>query len=87
MSPSVIIAYIAGLVVLLALGYLLLTPVKLLVKFIANGLLGGAMLWVLNVLGSAIPIFIAINPITALVAGLLGVPGVALMLLLQVILA
>ncbi len=41
---------------------------------------------ILNILGTGIGVSIAINPVTALIAGFLGVPGVILMLILQVIL-
>lgn len=85
-QPEIIIAYIAGLAILFFVGYLLLTPLKFLLKLLLNGVLGGVLLWVLNLLGSAISVSIAINPLTALIAGFLGVPGVVLLLLLQVIL-
>lgn len=85
-SIDVIIAFLAGLVLLYLLGWALLTPLKLILKLLANGVLGGILLWILNILGTGIGVSIAINPITALIAGFLGVPGVILMLILQVIL-
>jgi len=84
---DVIIAYVVGLLLLLLVGWLLITPIKLLLKFLANGLIGGIMLLVLNLVGGGIGISVAINPVTALIAGFLGVPGIILILLLQVILA
>ncbi|MGI5907191.1 MAG: pro-sigmaK processing inhibitor BofA family protein [Christensenellales bacterium] len=84
---DVIIAYVVGLLLLFLIGWLLITPIKVLLKFILNGVIGGLMLWVLNLLGGALGISVAINPVTALIAGFLGVPGVILILLLQVFLA
>ena len=84
---DVIIAYVVGLLLLFLIGWLLITPIKVLLKFILNGVIGGLMLWVLNLLGGALGISVAINPVTALIAGFLGVPGVILILLLQVLLA
>lgn len=84
---DVIIAYVVGLLLLFLIGWLLITPIKVLLKFILNGVIGGLMLWALNLLGGALGISVAINPVTALIAGFLGVPGVILILLLQVLLA
>lgn len=84
---DVVVAYVVGLLLLLLIGWLLITPIKVLLKFLANGVIGGIMLWVLNLFGGALGISVAINPITALIAGFLGVPGIILILLLQILLA
>ncbi len=83
---SIIIGYAIGLVLLYFVGWLLLVPLKKLLKFIYNGILGGIILWILNLIGGLIHVKVAINPITALIVGFLGVPGVILILLLQFIL-
>lgn len=83
---GVIIGYAVGLILLYLVGWLLLVPLKMLFKFILNGILGGIILWLLNILGGFIHVTVAINPITALLVGFLGVPGVILILLLQFIL-
>ncbi|QEK13702.1 pro-sigmaK processing inhibitor BofA [Crassaminicella thermophila] len=80
---NIILAYAFGLILLYIIGYILLIPIKWIIKFIYNGIVGGVMLLVINFLGGFFGIHIAINPITALLAGLLGVPGVVLMLVLQ----
>ena len=80
---QVVLAYIAGLALLYALGYLLLVPLKWVGRLLVNGLLGGVLLVIVNLLGSLIQIRVGINLVTALVAGFLGVPGVGLMLALQ----
>ncbi len=80
---NIILAYAFGLILLYIIGYLLLVPIKWIIKLIYNGIIGGLMLLLLNFIGSFFNIGIAINPVTALVAGLLGVPGVILMLILQ----
>ena len=82
---DVILAYAAGLALLYLIGWLLLVPLKLLLKFIYNGLIGGAMLWLLNFLGALIDFTIPINPVNALIVGFLGVPGVILVVILQLI--
>ncbi len=58
-------------------------PMKIVFKFFLNTLLGFVALLVINFLGGFIGISIGVNLITAAVTGVLGVPGVALLLLLQ----
>ncbi len=83
---NIIAAYALGLIGLYLVGWLLLVPLKIILKFIINGVIGGIILFVLNYVGRFIGLTIAINPVTALVVGFLGVPGIILILLLQVIL-
>ena len=81
---NVILAYVFGILLIYLLGRMFLMPIKLIFRLIYNGLIGGVMLWVLNFAGAYIGFNIAINPITALVAGFLGLPGVVLLVLFKV---
>ena len=83
---SVVLAYAFGLLLLYIIGWLLVMPVKFILRLLYNGIIGGIMLWVLNLLGGFFNIHVAINPVTALIAGFLGIPGVLLILVLQYIL-
>lgn len=84
-QTEAVVAYIFALVLLYLAGWLLLVPLKMLVKLLINGLLGGIALVVLNFFGAGFGVSIAVNPITALLAGFFGVPGIILILLLQII--
>lgn len=83
---DIVIAYAAGLALLYLVGWLLLVRFKFLLRWMLNGLLGGIALWVLNLIGGLIGVTMAINPVTALTVGFLGVPGVILILFLQFVL-
>lgn len=83
---GVIVAYAAGLILLYFVGWLLIIPLRYLVKLIINGVIGGVLLFLINLLGGFIGLHIAINPLTAIIAGFLGVPGVVLLIVLQYIL-
>ena len=72
-----VIAYFAGVFLLYVIGRLLLIPLRIIFNLIVNAVIGGAMLLIVNLIGGMWGISIGINPITALVAGLLGIPGVA----------
>ena len=83
---NVILAYAFGLILLYIIGYLLLVPIKWIVKLVYNGIVGGVMLLILNFVGGLFDYGIAINPITALVAGFLGIPGVIVMMIIRYLL-
>jgi len=85
-QPAVILFFALGLALLYVLGWLLLVPLKAVLRFLFNGLLGGALLMVVNLFGAIWGLSVAINPLTALTAGFLGVPGVVTILVLQSIL-
>lgn len=86
MEYGAIIAYIFGLILLYIIGSILLIPLKVIVKLVYNGVIGGILLWLLNLVGQYFGLHIAINPITALVAGFLGIPGIVVLVILSYIL-
>ncbi|HHY93154.1 MAG TPA: pro-sigmaK processing inhibitor BofA [Firmicutes bacterium] len=85
LNINILIAYAFGLFLLYLIARLLLVPLKILLRLLYNALVGGVVLWVVNLVGGYFGVFIPINPITALVAGFLGVPGVVLLVLLQLL--
>lgn len=68
------------------LGMLLVLPIKLIVRLVVNGIIGAVALIIFNFFGTYIGVTIGVNPITALVAGFLGVPGVLLMIFIKIFL-
>jgi inhibitor of the pro-sigma K processing machinery len=83
---TLIIAYLVGLAALYFLGWLLLVPLKFLSKMMLNALVGGVLLVLLNMVGGLLNYTVSLNAVTALMAGFLGVPGVALAVVLPMIL-
>ena len=81
MDVNLIIAYAFGLILIYLIGRMFLMPVKLVFKLIYNGIIGGVVLWVINLIGAHFGFTVPLNPITALVVGFLGLPGVALLIL------
>jgi len=86
MDFLVIIAYIAGVLLLYALGKMLLIPLRTIFNLIVNAVIGGGVLLVIKFIGGFWDFTGGVNPITALVVGLLGVPGVILLIALRIIL-
>lgn len=79
------IILLLGIAALLLAGLfrLMLLPLRLGWKLLVNGLCGLLSLWLVNLTAGLTGFSIPINPITALIAGSLGIPGLALLGLLQ----
>ena len=86
MAAITIGAYIFGLIILLSLMRALLLPVKLALRLSVSAFIGGLALIALNLAGGSYGLHISVNPVTAVVAGILGVPGIALIVASQAIL-
>jgi len=72
-------------VAVLAALVLLRRPLGLLLRLLARSALGLGALWLFNLAGGLIGVQVGLNPFTALTMGLLGLPGLGLLLLLQCI--
>ncbi len=86
MALNTIFYYGIGLFLLYILGLILVWPIKKIIKLLINGVLGGIMLFIFNIIGSYFGLGIEINPLNAIIVGFLGIPGVVLILILQAIL-
>jgi inhibitor of the pro-sigma K processing machinery len=80
---------ILTLLIPLAIGYLVYRIVKSQVgciwKFIVNSLSGFACLWLLNLLSGYTGIVFEINLVTCLLTGILGIPGIILLAIGQLL--
>lgn len=76
---ELVVAFAIGLIVLCLIGKIVSLPVKLLWKMITNSIVGAVMLWIVNLFGAGIQITF----IKALVAGVFGIPGVVVVVLLS----
>ena len=80
----IIAAYAVGIVLILLLGRILVFPLKVVLKLVYNGLIGGLALWLVNLIGAPLGFTLPITVWTALLVGLLGIPGVLLLILYYV---
>lgn len=78
-----ILAYCFGLILIYILCRVFSKPLARLLKLLVSGILGGLTLAAINLVGGFAGICIAINPLTALISGVLGLPGIALIILLK----
>jgi inhibitor of the pro-sigma K processing machinery len=78
--------YAAGIILALVLVQLLAKPIELAVRVLANSVVGGLALWVVNQVGGAFHFHIGLNPISAVVVGVLGAPGLVSLGIIRAIL-
>lgn len=83
---ELIASFALGLALICLTGYLLLAPMKLLWRLLAGGVLGALALLAVNAVGGLFGFAVAVNPFTAMAVGFLGLPGAALVILLQILL-
>mgnify|MGYP000214914396 CR=1 FL=1 len=82
---TAILAYAVGIILLYILGRVLLFPMKVILKLVYNSILGGMALLAINFVGSFFRFHIALNLLSALIAGILGIPGIILLVVLKLI--
>lgn len=78
-----IIAFFGGLFLIFLVGKLLLLPIKIVTKLLFNGIIGGVALYIFNIVGGIFGLEISITSLNAIIVGILGVPGVLLILIYQ----
>ena len=78
------IVLVAAVVLLLA-KFVLRINTRRIIELIINILLGIIVIWLVNKFGSSLGTPIPLNFITALVVGILGLPGVIILILLNLI--
>ena len=83
MNSVVVISVAAGLILLLLLFGTSIKPVRFVGKLVVKILIGGILLFFLNTLGTSFDIHVPINAITTVVAGILGIPGIAALVVIK----
>ena len=79
----VIAAIVLGVIVVLRL---LAKPIRFIFKLLINTVLGFVLLWLINFFGGGLGIALELSLLNALVVGLLGIPGVLLLLAINFLL-
>lgn len=85
MDFTMILPILIGVGILFVVLKLLALPMKLIIKLVINGIVGGILIFVVNLIGANFGFMIDLNWITALIVGILGVPGVVIVTILQFI--
>ncbi|NEU32678.1 pro-sigmaK processing inhibitor BofA [bacterium LRH843] len=83
MDPVILISALVGLIIVLLVVGAPMKPVRFAGNIAVKFIIGALMLFFVNAIGTFIDIHIPINGATAAVSGILGVPGVILLILVK----
>lgn len=78
-----IVYFIIAILAIFVIGKIFAWPFKILINLIINGIMGGILLYLINLVGSKFGLIIPINAITALIAGFLGIPGILFLVIVN----
>jgi len=82
-SLELVLAYLFVLLLIYVLVRLLYGPLRFLVRVAYRTLLGAGALWVVNLIGGLFGYHLPLNLPTAMITGLLGLPGLAVVAILR----
>lgn len=82
---SSILVYILAVIGICLIAKLLSAPIKIVFKLFANAIIGAIALIIINYIGSFFAFHIDLNFISALIAGALGVPGIIILFILELL--
>ena len=90
MDWTAILTYAAVIIVVWVLFKIFSWPIRIFVKLLINALIGAGMLILINYLGATIPalngFMLPVTWWTALIVGVLGIPGIILLVVLTLML-
>jgi inhibitor of the pro-sigma K processing machinery len=85
MDVKMLLIYVACIIGIIIIGKIFIVPIKIICKLMINSILGVILLYIINLVGSMWGLHIGINVITALIVGILGIPGAILLTILKIL--
>lgn len=76
---GILLAYALGIFALYVVGYMFLVPIKILLRLVINSVAGAISILLINWIGANWDIHISLNALSAVIVGILGVPGAILL--------
>ncbi len=83
MDVKMWVIYISCIIGIFIFGRIFIVPIKAILKLIINSILGIILLYIVNLIGGIWNFHIGINAVTAIVVGILGIPGIVLLTIMQ----
>lgn len=81
-----IITYLACICFLFLFGRIFIVPIKKILKLVLNSIIGGIVIFLINLIGANFGFHIGLNFFTSILVGLLGLPGVVILIILKLFL-
>jgi len=80
-----ILTLIACICFLFLIGRIFILPIKKILKLVFNSILGGILIYIINLVGSNFGFHIGVNVLTAMIVGILGITGAAILIILKLV--
>lgn len=80
-----IITYLACICFIFILGRIFIVPITKILKLVLNSVLGGIVIYVINLIGGTFGFHIGLNFFTSILIGLLGLPGVVCLIIVKLL--
>lgn len=83
MDKNAIIIYLACICFLFLFGKLFILPIKTILKLVLNSIIGGILIYIINLVGAIFNFHLGLNLVTTIFTGILGIPGVILLVIIK----
>ncbi len=80
-----IITYLACICFLFLFGRIFIVPLKKILKLVLNSVLGGLVIFIINLVGANFGFHVGLNIFTSILVGLLGLPGVVILIIVKLL--
>lgn len=82
-----IITYLACICFIFIFGKIFIVPLKKILKLIINSILGGVVIYLINIIGGNWGFHIGLNIFTSILIGLLGLPGAVCLIIIKLLIS
>jgi len=79
-----IITILACIFFIFIIGKIFIIPIKAIGKLALNSILGGVLIYIINLVGGMFNFHIGLNVATSIFIGILGIPGSILLIIIKV---
>lgn len=80
-----VITYLACICFLFLFGRIFIVPVKKILKLVLNSIIGGIVIFIINLVGASFGFHIGLNFFTSIVIGFLGLPGAVILIIIKLL--
>lgn len=80
-----IITYLACICFIFIVGRIFIVPIKKILKLIFNSILGGVVIYVINIIGANFGFHVGLNIVNSVIIGILGLPGAVCLIIVKLL--
>ena len=80
-----IITYLACICFIFIVGKIFIVPIKKILKLIFNSILGGVVIYVINMIGANFGFHVGLNIVNSVIIGILGLPGAVCLIIVKLL--